>query len=74
MQAPPHAGSLPVTQPPPARHATPTAQFLGQPLPGDAAFQYKDDAGQGGAVADAAWPSTLGLGRFQGQQWGDDGP
>src|SRR5690242_2261915 len=74
MQAPPHACSLPVTQAPPARHATPTAQLLGQHLPGDARLQDKHDARQGGAVGDAAWPSTLGLGWFRREEWGDDLP
>ena len=74
MQAPPHARSLPVTQAPPARHAAPTAQFLGQHLPGNAALQDKDDARQGGAIRDAAWSSTLGLGWLWRQEGRDDLP
>lgn len=74
MQAPPHACALPVTQPPPARHAAPAAQLLGQHLPGDATFQDKDNAGQGGAICNHAWSSALGLGWLRGQQGRDDLP
>jgi hypothetical protein len=35
-----------------ARHATPTAQFLGQHLPRNATLQDKDDTRQGGAIRD----------------------
>ena len=74
MQASPHACLLPVTQAPPARHAAAAAQLLGQHLPGDAAFQDKDDARQGGAVGDAAWSSTFGLGWLWWQEGRDDLP
>jgi hypothetical protein len=61
MQAPPHPCSLPITQAPPARHTTPTAQLLRQHLPGDTALQDEEDARQGGAICDGPWTSTLGL-------------
>jgi hypothetical protein len=74
MQAPPYACSLPVPQAPPARHPTPTAQFLGQQLPGDATLQDKHDARQCGAVGDAMWSSTLRLGSLRWQEGRDDLP
>jgi hypothetical protein len=68
MQAAPHPAALPVTQAPPARHATAAAQLLGQHLPGDARLQDKDDARQGGAIQDDPWPPTLGFSWFCGQK------
>ena len=44
MQLLPHPGLLPGTQPPPAGHAA--ALLLRQHLPGDAAPQQEQDAGQ----------------------------
>ena len=74
MQASPYSGLLPVTQSTPARHTAPTAQLLGQHFPQDAGFQDKDDARQGGAVGDAAWSPTFGLGWLCWQQGCDDLP
>jgi hypothetical protein len=74
MQALPHPRLLPVTQAPPAGHPAPTAQLLGQHLPRNAALQDKHDACQGGAVGDAAWSPTFGLGRLWGQEGRDDLP
>jgi hypothetical protein len=74
MQAPPDACSLPITQAPPACHATATAQHLRQLLPGNATVQDKHDPRQRGAVGDATWSPTLGLGRFWREKWGDDLP
>ena len=51
MQAIPHACGLPVTQTPPAGHATAKAQFLGQFLPWDAGAQHEQDAIEGRPVA-----------------------
>jgi len=74
MQAPPYARSLPVTQAPPARHATPAAELLGQQLPGNATLQDKDDPRQGGAVGNDARPSTFGLRWFWREERGDKFP
>src|SRR5512135_2509383 len=46
----PDAAPLPVPQPAPAGHAGPAAHLLRQHLPGEAALQDEDDAGQAGAV------------------------
>ena len=49
----PHAGALPVTQPPPAGDGAAAAELAGgeQP-PGDAGVELVDDAGQRGAIVD----------------------
>src|SRR5690606_7085893 len=46
MHLRPDARSLPVPEPAPAGHARATAHLLGQHLPGNAAAQDKEDAGQ----------------------------
>src|SRR5262249_35174672 len=74
MHASPYPCALPITPAPPARHAAPAAQLLRDHLPGDTTFQDKDDAGERGAVRDAAWASTFGLGRLRWQDRRDDLP
>jgi hypothetical protein len=50
----PHAGALPVVQPPPAGYRAAAAELVDrQQPPGDAGAQLVDDAGQAGAVVDA---------------------
>jgi hypothetical protein len=55
----PHAGVLPVAQPPPAGDRAAAAELAGgQQPPGDAGAQLIDDAGQAGAVVDA-WAAAV---------------
>jgi hypothetical protein len=50
----PHAGALPVAQPPPAGDRAAAAELVDRQQPsGDAGAQLVDDAGQAGAVVDA---------------------
>jgi hypothetical protein len=49
----PHTGQLPVAQASPARHPRAAAQFLRQHLPGDAAAEDKENAGQACAIREA---------------------
>src|SRR5215211_3628894 len=54
VEALPHAGALPVAQPPPASDRATTTQLPGgQQPPGDAGAQLIHDAGQCGAIVDA---------------------
>src|SRR3954447_17058287 len=48
----PAAALLPVPEPSPAGHAGAAAHLLREHLPGDAALQHEQDAGQSGAVLD----------------------
>ena len=63
----PPTGFLPIPQPAPALHAVAAAHFLGQQLPGDAAPQNKENAGQDGTVGNPR-PATLGFRRRRGQK------
>jgi hypothetical protein len=74
MQPFPHPRLGPVAQASPARHPAATAELFGLHLPGNAALQDKDDPRQRGAVADAAWSPTFGLGRLYWQQRREDLP
>ena len=49
----PHACLLPVAQAPPARHPRPAPEFLREHLPGDAAAEDEDNAGETRAIRDA---------------------
>ena len=49
----PDACLLPVAHPTPARHPRPTPEFLRQHLPGDAAAEDKQNAGETRAIRDA---------------------
>jgi hypothetical protein len=63
----PDTGSLPVTQPPPTRHATAAAHLLRQHLPGNATFEDKQNSGQRHPIADRRTPSAwagLMLGKY----------
>jgi hypothetical protein len=73
MQAFPHASAIPVSEAPPTRHPTPTAQLLRQELPANASLEHKDDACQHLAVVESR-ASALRLGRFSRQQWRNDRP
>jgi hypothetical protein len=73
MEILPYARLLPVAKAPPAGRARSAAHLLGQHLPGYAALQYEDDAGEGRAVVDAG-PAAIGFGRLFGQQRFDDLP
>lgn len=73
VEAVPDPSRLPVPQPPPAGYARTAAHLLRKHLPRDASLEDEDVAGQTGAVRDAG-STTLGLGRFGGQQRRDDGP
>ncbi len=53
VEARPHSGGLPLLQPTPAGHPGTAVHFLGQHLPGNAAFQYEQNAGQGFPVVNA---------------------
>jgi hypothetical protein len=55
----PHASLIPVSQPTPASHATATAHLLRQEFPRDSAFEDKDNACEGLAVADR-WTTAFG--------------
>ncbi len=67
MQLFPHARLVPFLEPTPTRHARAAAHLLGQHLPGYAALQDEQDAGEGGAVVDSG-STAFGLGRLLGQQ------
>jgi hypothetical protein len=54
----PHARALPIAQTPPARHPRSAAEFLREHLPGDAAAEDKQNAGETGAIRDA-WASAF---------------
>ncbi len=73
MQLSPDTDRLPVAQPSPACHARPTAHLLGEHLPGDAALQNKQDAGQRRPVWDR-WPTAFRLRPLRRQQRFDQGP
>ncbi len=62
MQSIPYAGSLPISQTSPARHAAAEAQLLRQVLPRDAGLQHIQDAVERSSVIDRASPSALGRG------------
>ena len=55
----PHPGCVPVSQSAPAGHARTTIHFLRQHLPGDAALEHEEDAGQDGAVVDTVDDQAL---------------
>jgi hypothetical protein len=67
MQPLPHAGFLPIAQPPPAGRAAAASECFGHEPPGAPRPQHEDDATQRGAIRDAG-TATFGLGRFLGQQ------
>jgi hypothetical protein len=73
VQALPDPSALPVAQAAPTGHPAAAAQFLGQPLPRDAAFQDKDDAGQCSTITDTR-PPPFGLGWLWRQQRFDGRP
>jgi hypothetical protein len=58
----PHAGALPVAQPPPGDRAATAELASGQQPPGDAGAQLVDDAGQAGAVVDAGSAAVVAWG------------
>lgn len=66
-------GLVPVAQTTPASHATAASQFLGQHLPGDAALEHEQDAGEGGSVRYAG-SAAARLGWFRRQQGLDEVP
>src|SRR5438876_7238096 len=70
----PDAPALPVPQPAPARHTGATAHFLREHLPGDAAPQDEDDAGQAGAVVQGRSAAFAGPGAMARQERLDDLP
>ena len=67
MQPPPHSGLLPVPEPPPARTPGPAAHLPGQHLPGYAALEDEDDAGQRRPVVHTR-PAAFGFRRLFGQK------
>jgi hypothetical protein len=67
MQPLPHTRLVPFLEPTPTGHARAAAYLLRQHLPGYAALQDEQDAGEGGAVVDSG-PTAFGLGRLLGQQ------
>lgn len=73
VQAVPHAGRLPVAEPPPTGHPTPPAQFGGQVLPGDARLEHEQDARQTRPIRNAG-ATTSRFGRLGRQQRLDDSP
>jgi hypothetical protein len=74
MQASPHPSALPVAQAPPAGHATAVPQLLRQHLPGDPAFQDKDDPRQRRAVGDGPRASAFSFGWLRWEKRRDDRP
>jgi hypothetical protein len=61
MELPPHAGALPVAQPPPAGDRAAAAELAGkQQPPGNAGAQLVDDAGKRRAVINAGSAAVAG--------------
>ncbi len=78
MQAPPHAGRLPVAQPTPAAHAAaapppPPSSSRRQHLPGMPERSHEQDAGQSGTVVHPGTPA-LGARWCGGRSGGDRSP
>src|SRR4051794_25461595 len=73
VERPPDAGLLPVAQSAPAGHAGAAAHLLREHLPGDAALQHEQDAGQGGAVLDRR-PAALRAWRPRREERSEQGP
>src|SRR5215203_2716014 len=67
MEPLPHARLVPFLEASPTGHARAAAHFLRQHLPGYAALQDEQDAGESCPVVDA-WPAALGLRRIFRQQ------
>jgi len=70
----PDAAALPAPQPAPAGHPGAAAHLLRQHLPGDAALQDKDDAGQAGAVVNRRAATFAGPGPVARQERLNDLP
>src|SRR5437870_3717652 len=70
----PDAFALPVPQPAPAGHAGAAAHLLREHLPGDAALQDEDNAGQAGAVVHRRSAAFTGLSPVARQERLDDFP
>jgi hypothetical protein len=70
----PDAPALPGSQAAPAGHARAAAHLLRQHLPGDAALQDEDDAGQTGAVVHRRPAALAGPGPMAREEWWDDLP
>ena len=73
MQAPPHAGRLPVAQPAPTAHAAAAFHLGRQHLPGDARAQHEQNAGQGSPIVHPGAPA-LRARRVGRQKRGDRSP
>jgi hypothetical protein len=67
MQPLPYTRFVPIVEPTPTRHARAASHLLRQHLPGDAALENKQDAGEGSAVVDTG-SAAVGLGWLFGQQ------
>src|SRR5215217_2161097 len=74
VERPPDAGPLPVAQPPPATHPAAAAHLPRQHLPGDAALEHEQDAGQRRAILDRRTAALRArpMGREQGAEEGPE--
>jgi hypothetical protein len=63
MQSFPHPCLVPFSEASPTGHARAASHLLGQHLPGYAALEDEQDAGESGAIVDVGSPS-FGLGRL----------
>jgi hypothetical protein len=70
----PDTAALPIPQATPAGDARAAAHLLGEHLPGDAASQDEDDAGQAGAVIDGRPAAAAGSGLVPREEGFDNFP
>ena len=73
MERRPNPYRLPVTQPPPERHARATAHLLRQGPSGKASAQHEQNAVLRSAIRDG-WPTTLRARSGRWQEWRDHRP